>query len=557
MHPTVNRGLRTRWFESITWHLAHVAQRINAPASGAGDRRFDSAREHRRQSEPVAQGTEHPPPKRRAAGSIPARLTALRPQRDRKMGKERHEVHSLLKKTAALTAAVSALAGGSALAFASPASVPQLALGPGTMHACVYLNSNRTLERVFTDPSRGTTCPSGTFQVVWNQRGPQGPAGAAGPAGLQGPAGDTGPAGPQGLQGIPGLPGAPGAPGAPGTPGTPGANGNTILNGTGAPSDSIGVNGDFYLDTAASVLYGPKASGTWTGVSTLPLVGPKGDTGAAGADGKTVLNGLGVPAASLGNDGDFYIDTQNNLIYGPKTSGAWGSGTSLVGPQGQQGIPGQQGSQGPAGTDGKTILSGTVAPDNSLGSDGDFYIDTTTSTIYGPKASGTWPAGVSLVGPPGSSGVVSSTPNDLNGIASVPTGGSFKDANKTAALVNTLTLTQGTYLLNVNFVATPNAVTAGQVFPQVFVYNGPFDVNTQPHWWSNDLFNVGAGALEDPTSAELPNDVINSYYSGFDQITVPSGGETLYFYAFGYDSDTGAGTYDLNDLTVTATQINP
>ena len=33
-------------------------------------------------------------------------------------------------------------------------------------------------------------------------------------------------------------------------------------------------------------------------------------------------------------DGDFYIDTTAWDIYGPKTSGAWGSGTSIIGPSG-------------------------------------------------------------------------------------------------------------------------------------------------------------------------------------------------------------------------------
>jgi hypothetical protein len=82
--------------------------------------------------------------------------------------------------------------------------------------------------------------------------------------------------------------------------------------------------------------------------------GPKGDTGDTGAtgaagtngtngiDGKTVLNGSGVPSAGLGVDGDFYIDTTANSIYGPKTAGAWGSSVSLVGPTGATG-PGIEG----------------------------------------------------------------------------------------------------------------------------------------------------------------------------------------------------------------------
>jgi hypothetical protein len=131
----------------------------------------------------------------------------------------------------------------------------------------------------------------------------------------------------------------------------------------------------------------------------------------------------------------------------------------------------------------------------------------------------------------------------------VPTGGRFA-TNKT--LVGTVSLTAGTYLVNVNFVATPNAVTTGQVFPQAFVYNG-----AQKPDFSNDLFNVGSGALELATQTELSTDPINSYFSGSAEITVPSAGETLDVYAFGYDSDTGPGSYALNALHVTATALNP
>ncbi len=58
--------------------------------------------------------------------------------------------------------------------------------------------------------------------------------------------------------------------------------------------------------------------------------------------------------------------------------------------------------QGPAGTDGNTILSGSQAPSGSVGVNGDFYLDTSTEVLYGPKAGGSWPAtGTSLVGPAG------------------------------------------------------------------------------------------------------------------------------------------------------------
>jgi len=45
----------------------------------------------------------------------------------------------------------------------------------------------------------------------------------------------------------------------------------------------------------------------------------------------TSLNGTGAPDQGLGKEGDVYIDTTNNAIYGPKTNGAWGSATTLAG----------------------------------------------------------------------------------------------------------------------------------------------------------------------------------------------------------------------------------
>lgn len=66
-------------------------------------------------------------------------------------------------------------------------------------------------------------------------------------------------------------------------------------------------------------------------------------------------------------------------------------------------VPGTPGDDGDPGADGNTVLYGTAAP-TTEGVDGDFYIRTTTNYIYGPKASGAWPAGVSLIGPTGATG---------------------------------------------------------------------------------------------------------------------------------------------------------
>lgn len=80
--------------------------------------------------------------------------------------------------------------------------------------------------------------------------------------------------------------------------------------------------------------------------------GATGPTGPAGTDGRTVHNGVGAPSDGLGIDGDFYIRTGNSSIYGPKAGGTWGSSTSLIGPTGATGATGSPGANGTGLTDG-------------------------------------------------------------------------------------------------------------------------------------------------------------------------------------------------------------
>lgn len=260
-------------------------------------------------------------------------------------GSSSRKGHEMIRKISAVIAAVVATVGIGGAALASTAST---ATSPTVFSGCVNTRTGRVLDNVFTSPANFRGCPSGSFEVTWNQRGLKGATGATGA---------TGPAGPAG---------APGATGA------------------------------------------------------------KGDTG----------------------------------------------------------------SQGP-------------------------------------------------------SGVVSTGTTDLGGVASVPTGGSFVT---NATDVGEITLDAGTYLLNVDAKATPPSGGTGAVeeFPQFFVYNG-----TPLADFSNDLFNVGSGALENGANAN-----IDSYFSGSGEITLNSL-TTLHFYAFGYNSDRSAGSYVLDDLSVTATRLNP
>jgi hypothetical protein len=129
-----------------------------------------------------------------------------------------------------------------------------------------------------------------------------------------GPKGDTGAQGQQGEKGI------------------AGPDGSTILNGTVVPTASVGANGDFYINTVTSIIYGPKTAAGWgAGKSILGAAGATGAAGAAGAAGSKILSGAGTPAATTGAIGDYYLDKNSYSLYGPKTSTGWGVALSLKG----------------------------------------------------------------------------------------------------------------------------------------------------------------------------------------------------------------------------------
>ncbi|WP_138430472.1 collagen-like protein [Fodinibius saliphilus] len=61
-----------------------------------------------------------------------------------------------------------------------------------------------------------------------------------------------------------------------------------------------------------------------------------------------------------------------------------------AGEQGTQGPEGPQGPVGPAGDDGSMMYSGKGAPASSTGSNGDYYLNTNTGEMYGPKKDSGW-----------------------------------------------------------------------------------------------------------------------------------------------------------------------
>ena len=174
-----------------------------------------------------------------------------------------------------------------------------------------------------------------------------------------------GPSGPTGSQGIQGEQGPAGADGQDGIDGNDGA---TWSAGTSAPSG--GNNNDLYFKSDTNDVY-QNISGTWTLIANIQGAtgaagsdGANGADGAAGIDGKTVLYGA-VDPTSEGNNGDFYINTSTHFIFGPKATGSWPSGTSLVGPTGAAGADGATGATGPAGA--ASVVTATSTTSRPVG----------------------------------------------------------------------------------------------------------------------------------------------------------------------------------------------
>ena len=217
--------------------------------------------------------------------------------------------------------------------------------------------------------------------------------------------------------------------------------GNIIHSGMGAPDASLGNIGDYYLDLASSNLYGSKTTEGWGNPISLKGIqgekgvkgekgekgdkgdrgekgdrgdqGPKGDQGDKGLKGEQGDKGdqgergeQGIPGSKgdKGDKGDRGLKGERGKQGFKGERGAKGEDgkdgrDGAPGPKGADGKDGRQGPKGadgrdgqaaPAGTKRNTLFSGSGIPNNSLGDEGDFYIDMLNKRLYGPKTNTGW-----------------------------------------------------------------------------------------------------------------------------------------------------------------------
>jgi len=127
---------------------------------------------------------------------------------------------------------------------------------------------------------------------------------------------------------------------------------NTIRSGNGVPSASLGNDGDFYIDLKSMNFYGPKKNKLWPlPISLRGQVGATGPSGADGKNGSAASATAGVPGPA-GPKGDTGATGPAGATGATGPAGPAGSNTGTAGPKGDTGATGATGATGPKGDTG-------------------------------------------------------------------------------------------------------------------------------------------------------------------------------------------------------------
>lgn len=119
------------------------------------------------------------------------------------------------------------------------------------------------------------------------------------------------------------------------------------------------------LSAACQALGGPGGPMNAQAVAMVARLNFLADAVNALDAGAALFTGSGAPANTLGKNGDVYIDPALGNLYGPKAAGVWPAAVSLAGQPGQPGGPGPAGPPGPAAFTRLAILDASATAGGS------------------------------------------------------------------------------------------------------------------------------------------------------------------------------------------------
>ena len=215
----------------------------------------------------------------------------------------------------------------------------------------------------------------------------------------------------------------------------------------------------------------------------------------------SVLSGTVDPTLADGIVGDFYINTTDWTIFGPKTATSWGTGTSLIGPAGPTGGVGPT---GPAGTTGPTGPSGTAGPTGPTGS------ASTVAGPTGPTGSAGTAGSAGPTGPTGPTGAASTVAGPTGPTGSIGNTGSSGPTGPTGAIGPTGPVGSGSGNVNGPVSATDNAVVRFDGTSGTLIQNSTITLD------DNGNFANANAITFDTTPATLPTAPGSLYWDSAD-----------------------------------------
>ena len=153
---------------------------------------------------------------------------------------------------------------------------------------------------------------------------------------------------------------------------------NTILSGAAIPTKAIGIDGDFYIDTKNLNLYGPKIKGVWKIATSLKQAEIKSVTTVVGEQGGIGATGATGPQGDKGDKGATGNTGANGSVGLTGASGATGA----------KGNDGATGASGFSGATGATGLIGATGPAGATGLKGDTGLTGATGATGSAGAAG-------------------------------------------------------------------------------------------------------------------------------------------------------------------------
>jgi hypothetical protein len=311
--------------------------------------------------------------------------------------------------------------------------------------------------------------------------------------------------------------------------------------GTGSAGDGYVVGNDLYIwqgSTWQNVgpILGPTGP---TGPSGGPT-GPTGPGGVTGPAGPGILSGNIPPTSDVGVNGQFYINTVTNVLFGPKTNGIWPAGVTCVGPTGPTGAAGTEGATGPTGPSGgptgptgaastvpgptgptgaASVVPGPTGPSGPTGPTGAQGIPGEAAAIGATGPTGpTGPSG-GPTGPTGPTGAASTVPGPTGPTGATGATGATGTAGNTVAKNFSVTA-DGVNNYIIDGVGGDPTITVVRGYTYYFTVNAP----GHPFWLQTTFGAYNAG---NTYSTGVSN---GGTQSGILQFQVPIGApNTLYY----------------------------